>query len=207
MRPAENLGASTKCPGSIFVHSTTGRFRIISRRSIRSTRPARMRRKATEKPSSKRSKVHITTSSASRWKGRRAFFVSSASRLKPGSFRHRRVFAIANLELVAVGILEENSVVTGAVFHAKLRTFNVLRACFANCCGDLVDCFTARRPERDPISVRSMIRLFGEPEEIDGDASFRLEQSPLVAALVDAKPDRRQHLRIKTLGVWPVLYA
>src|SRR5437588_2176134 len=207
MRPTEDLEPSTKCRGSIFVHSTSGRFRIISRRSIRSTKPARMRRKATGKPSSKRSKVLIPMSSVFRWKRRSAFFVTSASRLKPGSFRHRRAFAIANLELVAVGVLEENSVVTGAVFQAKLRTFNVLRACFANCFGDLVDSFAARRPERDPISVRSMIRLFGEPEEIDGDASFRLEQSPLVAALVDAKPDRRQHLRIKTLGVWPVLYA
>src|SRR5437588_185324 len=207
MRPAENLEASTKCPGSIFIHSTTGRFRIISRRSIRSTKPARMRRKATEKPSSKRSKVLIPMSSVSRWKRRPAFFVTSASRLKRGSFRHRRAFAIANLQLVAVGVLEENSVVTGAVFHTKLRTFNVLRACFADYFGDLIDCFTARRPERDPISVRSMIRLFGEPEEIDGDASFRLEQSPLVAALVDAKPDRWQHLRIKALRVLPVLYA
>ena len=68
---------------------------------------------------------------------------------------------MADLELVAVGILEENGVVTWAVFHAKLRAFDLLPAGGANDLRSLVDGIAARRPERYPFAVRLVIRLFG----------------------------------------------
>ena len=51
-----------------------------------------------------------------------------------------------------------------------------------------------------------MILLFGEPKKFDGHVSFRLERSPARAALVDAKADRWQNLRIKTLGRFAIFY-
>src|SRR3954465_16000485 len=113
---------------------------------------------------------------------------------------------MANLEFVAIGIFKEDGVIAGAVFDAQLRALDVFRAGFANHVGGLVHGFTARRPERDPVSVRLVVSLLGESEKIDRDAAFRLEQSPFVAALVDAKPDRWKDLRIKTLSVFAILY-
>ena len=107
---------------------------------------------------------------------------------------------MADLEFVSVGIFEKDRVIAGAVIDAKLGTFDVFSAGVANDLRDLVDFFPALSPKRDPVPVRLVIGFFGKAEEIDPRPSFRLEQSPLLAALVHAETDRRQDQRIETLG-------
>src|SRR5215212_4512414 len=85
------------------------------------------------------------------------------------SLRVGRTRAMANLELVAIGIFETDGVVSGAVFKAELRPFDVLRAGLANYFRGLVYGVAARGPERNPVSVRLVIGLLGEPEKVDSD--------------------------------------
>ena len=113
---------------------------------------------------------------------------------------------MADFELVPVGIFEKDGVIAGAVLEAKLGPFDVFRASLANDLGNLIHGFAARRPERDPVPVRPMIRLLFESKEINADGVLCLEQAPFLAALVDAKSDRRQNLRVKMLGGFAVLY-
>src|SRR5204863_9084848 len=51
-----------------------------------------------------------------------------------------------------------------------------------------------------------MIGFLFESKEINADATLRLKQAPAFAALVDAKADRGQNLRIKSLGRLAVFY-
>ena len=113
---------------------------------------------------------------------------------------------MANLELVAVGILEENGVIAGGVFDAQLRPFDVFRARLTNHLGNSIYGFATRRPERDPVRVRLMIGFLFESKEINARAVLCLEQAPFLAALVDPKSDRRQNLRVKVLRGFAVLY-
>lgn len=113
---------------------------------------------------------------------------------------------MANFEFIAVRIFEEHGVVTGAVFHAELGPLDIFPAGFADDFADLVEGFPALRPEGDAISVWLMITDFREAEEVHGLAAFCFEQTPALAALVDAKADRRQNLRIKTLRGFAIFY-
>src|SRR5436190_21854455 len=113
---------------------------------------------------------------------------------------------MANLELVAVRIFEKNGVITGAIFHAQFRAFDVLRAGFAKNFGNVIDRFATRRPERNSICVRLMIGFLFESKEINADSALRFEQTPALTALVDAKSDRRQNQFIKSLGRLAISY-
>jgi hypothetical protein len=121
-------------------------------------------------------------------------------------FRDRRAFPEADLEFVPIRIFEKNGVISRAVINAQLRAFDILSASLADDIRGFIHRFAARRPKRDPISVRLVIRLFGEPKKIDRDVSFRLEQTPALAAFIDAKTNGRQNLRIKALGGFAIFY-
>ena len=113
---------------------------------------------------------------------------------------------MADLELVAVRILEENRVIAGAVLSAKLRSFDVFRAGLSSDFGNFVDGIAAFGPERDPVSIRLVMGFLNKSEKIDGDAALGLKQTPFLAALVHAKYDSRQNLRVKALGVFTIFY-
>ena len=113
---------------------------------------------------------------------------------------------MADLELVAVRIFEENRVIAGAILSTKFRTFDVFRAGFSNDFGNFVDGIAAFGPERDPVSIRLVIGFLDKSEKIHCDAAFRFEESPFLAAFIDAKSDGRQNLGVKALSVLAIFY-
>ena len=113
---------------------------------------------------------------------------------------------MTDLQFVAVRILEKNRVVTGAIFQAELRAFDILAASPANDFAGFIHRFPALGPKCDPVSIRLVVGVLRKSEKGDRPISFRLEQAPLVAALIDAETDRRQDLRVKALGVLPIFH-
>ena len=109
-------------------------------------------------------------------------------------------FAAADFQLVAVSVFEKDRVVAGAVLHAKFRAFDVFSARLADDPGNLVYSGATLCPKRDATRIRLMNGFFLEAKKLDGLPALRLKQAVFFAALVDAKADRRQDLRVKLLG-------
>jgi hypothetical protein len=114
-------------------------------------------------------------------------------------------FAAANFQLVAIWIFKKHRVIAGAVIHAKFRAFYVFSARFADDIGHCVDGGATIRPKRDAVCVRLMIGFF-EAKKLDGLPAFRLKQTPFFAALIHAKADCRQNLRVEFLGGRAISY-
>src|SRR4051812_11278761 len=101
-------------------------------------------------------------------------------------FADNGVFPATDFELVAVGIFKEKGVITGAIFGAKFRPFDIAATKIANESGDSINFFTRITPKSDSCTVRSMVAIFGKPEKVRGPVpSDRVERSPgIVRAIV-----------------------
>src|SRR5205085_3161443 len=122
-------------PGSIFATLTAGPSEITWPKSIRSTKRAPTRPRDSAPKLLIGSRVPTATSSVSRWKRQRPCCRFLALRRRPDHFssperlgsvefllqqtsliRLGGTGAMADLELVAIGIFKENGVIAGAVF-------------------------------------------------------------------------------------------
>jgi len=77
-----------------------------------------------------------------------------------------RIFARADFQLVAVGIFEEQRVVSQTITGANFWAFQILRASIARDLSNAVHFFACLRPKRDPRFVRLMIWICGKSKKV-----------------------------------------
>jgi hypothetical protein len=103
--------------------------------------------------------------------------------------------AVANLETIAAGILEENSVVV-TVFIAW--PFNISCTCLNHKCCQFVDLAYTVGPQGDPTFVGDVFRRFRHPEEFGrAIGSFRLILQPSLNLGIPREPEGWQERLIK----------
>ena len=86
-------------------------------------------------------------------------------RALPFSTSKYRVFAATNFEFVAIGVFEEEGVVTGTVVLANFRPFKIFSASIAYEFRNPVHFFARVRPKRDACAIRFMFFIPGKAKE------------------------------------------
>jgi hypothetical protein len=112
-----------------------------------------------------------------------------------------RAAATANLQLVSVGVLEENGIITRRVFAPDLWAFQIAPAGQAHDLCRAIDFFASISPKGNTRFVRHVIFVFGKSKKLDRSTICSgFEYPPFTVPLVAFEAKRWQNLGIKFLG-------
>jgi len=131
------------------------------------------------------------------------------------SLRNDRTLPAANLQLVSIGVLEENRIVAGTVVDTDFRPFKRLAARFAHQLGQPIHFVARIRPKRDARTVWVMILIIGTTEELRRPvATGRIKRMEISSRVVSGrrfvpftnKPKLRQKFSVKPYCRLQVFY-
>jgi hypothetical protein len=109
-----------------------------------------------------------------------------------------RFLATANFEFVAIGVLEEEGVVTRTVVLANFGTLKDYNASVAHELLNLIHNFARVCPERDSRAVGTMIFVLAETEKFQRPfATASIERIIIVARTFVNEPKLRQKLSVE----------
>src|ERR1700737_4021102 len=118
--------------------------------------------------------------------------------VESSSIRNDGLFAAADFEFVALGVLKKKRVVSRAVVCTNFRTFQLSSADLAHELGDLVDFFTRVRPKSDSRAVGLMMSIFRETKKVRRlVAAGRIKRSPFRIGTIGRESDCGQKLFVK----------
>jgi hypothetical protein len=128
-------------------------------------------------------------------------------RALPFSTGKYRLLPAANFEFVAIGVFEEEGVVTRTVVLANFRPFKIFSASIAYEFGNAIHFFARVRPKRDPCVIRFMFFIPSKAKELRGFAAACRIESMVSSGLFVNESKLRQKFAVKIFGRFDVCHT